>query len=200
MDVMTEKYAKYPHWGGLEKESGDTTTIEEAIVAADKGWEQVAYEVVEGSAVAAIEISGLDLDADGAYMLEVFLKNVSAAAGRYIYLVLNDDSNAAHYGTGLIYGDSMGNLSSGGTPGGVLCSMDEISSNEFVISRAANGKTLCVGKSAASLFSTDEILLFFSGIAYFETDNITKIAIIDEQAEAKIDVGSRVVLYKLNMG
>ena len=197
---MTEKYAKYPHWGGLEKEAGDDTTIEEAIAPGLKGWECIAYEEVEGSAVAEVEITGLDLDADGKYEIGIYIVNPTPTNNYDYYCYFNGDEVDAHYQTRYFVVNSLDQIAAGHFDLPLMAVVEKTGGYEFTLTRAGNSYPLLLAETAAYVTVGDQITMLIGNIVWKSASNVTSIKITDGGAGNKIGVGSRIIIHKVKTG
>lgn len=157
----------------------------------------VASATVAGSAATSLSLTGLDLAADGKYVMQFSFKNASGASTAYISLVYNSDSTAANYFAHATAFGTSGAPSNSTNSTGRFCGMaaSEYADGESIIQRRRDGKPVAMSKSVCCSASAFTTMQDFSTL-WNNTANVTTLDIVCNVANA-LDVGSFVKLWKV---
>lgn len=155
--------------------------------------EFVGSAEVTGAAATSLTISGLDLDADGIYIVEVALENTTASTASIAW-TYNADTTAGNYRVQFISGN--------GTVAGARVSnavVTSILANECTTTRARITKDR-KGRAVMGLESTygppSGIIHQFFGHYWSTVANVTSITLTSSVASA-LAVGSNIKIWKL---
>jgi hypothetical protein len=179
----------------LVYDSGSSTWIPGA--AAGGSYAFVGEAIVAGSAATSITVSGLDLDTDESYFVELALQNVNGTLAE-VRLFYNGDTTTSnyHYGQSLVTGAGVASTGSG-TDAYVIplnASGDCVATTTLPIKRDLTGRARCVFQTNGTPGGSDFAMAIRSH-RWATVANVTSITFTSSVATA-FAVGSYVRIWK----
>lgn len=153
---------------------------------------------VAGSAATSLSLTGLDLAADGRYVMQFSFKNATASAAN-LSLVYNGDTTAANYYVNALTSGTSGSPTASVGANGRFCGLNAslYVDGETVIQARHDGAPLAVSRSRRTRTSGSyiELMQDFSTI-WNNTANVTTLDVVSDVANS-LAVGSLIKLWKI---
>lgn len=157
--------------------------------------QEVTSTTVTGSAVTSVQITGLDLDTDGMYIIFVNPVSASTDSWKSIHMTCNADTTATNYYSQHLQG--FGAAASAQNSNSGIC-LRHVAGEEYTgfiyITKTSGNKPMAVINNAA--YPDSNMAIVLRGWAWTGTANVTSLTWTSDTANS-IGVGSTFKVYKV---
>lgn len=156
-------------------------------------WEKIVDEVVTGSAVTSIDITGLDLDAAKCYMI-VFRTQNPTGSGAYMRLYFNGDTTATNYWRQFVEASAAVVTGTRGNDPTIGYSSAGVETLLIGFLARETGKPKYISMGTRDEQST--LMIFNGAMDWVTENNVTRITFTNLVANT-IGIGSRVMIFRV---